>query len=124
MDIAPIFWTEEGMNDPLLRGQRNPTFMVSGHLKSTIRLPPGSIRLAYSKRCPIHAFRIKDKPFYAFQGHPEVTSSEIKQRIEPYKHKYFASIEEYRRFLSKTESTTDANQIMHRFVELTVDYLS
>ena len=123
MDIAPIFWTEEGESDPLLRGQPNPTYMVSGHLKSTIKLPPGSVRLAYSERCPIHAFRMKDKPFYAFQGHPEVTSSEIKQRIEPYKDKYFNSTDEYRKFLTKTESTSDANRIMQRFVELSMDYL-
>ena len=48
MDIVPIYWTEEARKDLLLQGMRNPTYIVSGHQKSTRTLPPDAILLASS----------------------------------------------------------------------------
>ena len=118
MDILPITLTEKAKNDPLLSSLPDQLSIVSGHLKSTNKLPPNTDLLAYSDRCPIHAFKITDAPIYAFQGHPEMTANQLKERVEPYKDKYFNGEEDYKRFISNNASTKEANQILSRFVEM------
>jgi len=63
--------TEEGKNDPLVRGfpQRFPAFQWHSE---TFDLPKGAILLASARDYPHQAFRFRDLT-YAFQFHLEVT---------------------------------------------------
>ena len=118
LDILEIQFSEQSRDDPLLNGLPAAINILSGHLKSTFELPNNAILLAKSKQCPIHAFKIIDKPFYAFQGHPEINAEQIKERVAPYKDKYFDNIEEYERLVSLTKPTLEANSLLRRFVVL------
>ncbi len=118
MDLVDIAINEELREDPLLSDLPDKFAIVSGHLKSTTRLPSNSILLASSERCPIHAFKVKDAPFYAFQGHPEITAASIKERVAPYKDKYFTSEDEYLNMIHSTKDTEAANSILSKFVTL------
>lgn len=116
MGVYDIYLTTTARKDELL-GSLPPVFKaVSGHVKSTINLPETCIHMAFSDRCPIHGFKIKNAPFYAFQFHPEITCADLQSRVEAYKEKYFTSEEEYRNFISLSESTDIANSIIGKFV--------
>lgn len=116
--IYEIALTESGRMDPLFEGFPLHFNAVSGHHKSTVDLPSNCVRLAFSERCDIHGFRVKDSPFYAFQFHPEITCANLQARIEAYKEKYFDTEEDYQAFIHMTHSTGTANSIISRFVQL------
>ena len=117
MDIVDVHLETEFKEDPLFTDLPETISIVSGHLKSTVELPAGTRILARSKRCPIHAFKVDDTSIYAFQGHPEITAQTIKERVKPYKDKYFDSEEEYLNLINSTKDTFYANQILKNFVK-------
>ena len=118
MNIIEINLTQEAQDDILLSSLPEHFNIVSGHLKSTLSLPPTTELLAYSEKCPIHAFKVIDAPFYAFQGHPEITSDTIKERVRPYKDKYFENEEDYESLIQSTKKTKEANSILLNFRDL------
>ena len=118
LGIVSIRLSEEGSKDPLLRETPEIFKAVSGHIKSTVQLPPDSRLLAFSEKCPVHAFRINSAPVYAFQFHPEITCADLESRVARYKDKYFSSEQEYLDFLTLMDDTSAANRIVRRFVEL------
>ena len=118
MDILEISLTDEAKSDVLFENFPLSFQIVSGHLKSALDLPRNAYLLASSVHCPIHAWKIKGAPLYAFQGHPEITAANLKERVEPYKKKYFSSKAEYLRFLKSDQDTSVANSILSRFIEI------
>ena len=123
LGVYPICLTAEGRSDPLFAGFPDCFDAVSGHIKSTLATPPGCVLLASSPRCPVHAFRVQNKPFYAFQFHPEIRCEVLRERVERYKDKYFDSEEAYQKFVSLMSDTSLANSIIRRFVELAARHL-
>ena len=123
LGVYPICLTADGLADPLFAGFSNCFDAVSGHIKSTLETPPGCVLLASSRRCPVHAFRLKKAPFYAFQFHPEIQCEVLRARVERYKDKYFDSEEAYAKFISLMNDTTLANSIIRRFVVLALSTL-
>lgn len=117
LGIYDIHLTQEALTDPLFAGFPTPFKGVCGHIKSTLRLPEDCVRLMYSARCPIHAFKVKHAPFYAFQFHPEIACEELEARVSAYKGKYFASEEAYQAFIHLMDNTDTANSILRRFVD-------
>jgi len=118
LDVVDIYLTDEAETDKLFRDFPGNFKAVSGHIKSSIDLPESCIHLAYSTRCQVHGFRVKDAPFYAFQFHPEVTCQDLKARVVAYKDKYFESEKAYQDFINKNCDTSVANSIVRRFVEM------
>lgn len=106
------------LEDPLFSGFPRQFEAVSGHMKSTKTLPPDCELLVSSERCPIHGFKVKEAPFYAFQFHPEIQSKDLKDRISLYKEKYFETEAEYQEFISAMTDTTIANRIITRFLKM------
>ncbi len=94
---------------------------VSGHIKSTNSLPKNCQLLVSSERCPIHGFKVKEAPFYAFQFHPEMKAQELKARVELYKDKYFRSHEDFIKFISLHSDTTIANSLVSRFIHMVME---
>ncbi len=118
MDIVEISLNEAGVQDILFAETPARFNIVSGHLKSTNILPENTILLGSSEKCPHHIFKLTNAPIYAFQGHPEITAQQIKDRIDPYIDKYFDSHDDYLAFVLKKDKTDIANALVKRFVGL------
>ena len=122
LGVYDLLLTQEAQSDPLFKNFPNHFKAVSGHQKSTLFTPPNCILLASTDRCPIHAFRVRGAPFYAFQFHPEISCEELEARVEGYKDKYFPSDQEYQDFIALMDDTSLANSIVSRFVELVEEH--
>ncbi len=80
--------TAEGEADPLV-GILPPRFLAQqGHKDRAERLPPEAIHLASSRRSPFQAFRLRGKPVWATQFHPELTFEDNRARFESYRANY------------------------------------
>lgn len=121
LGVYDIHLTEAARRDPLFWDYPASIKAVSGHQKSTVDTPEGCELLAYSEGCPIHAFKARGAPFYAFQFHPEIRCEELYARVALYKDKYFDAEEDFDRFVSLMADTSDANRIVRRFVELVAE---
>ena len=75
--VFPVELTRDARLDPIFSGFSDRFHVVTVHCKSTIELPHGCVLLASSERCPIQAFRLLGRPFYAFQFTPEYESSRL-----------------------------------------------
>lgn len=117
MGTVEIHLTEEGKKDLLLHDSPEFFMAVSGHSKRVKTLPDGFINLARSELCPIHAFKIPNKPFYAFQFHPEVDAPTLCERITRYKERYLDSEEHLNEIISTCKPTPDANKLVEKFID-------
>lgn len=76
--------TDAGRNDPLF-SSLGPTFMAPmGHQDYVTRLPEDAILLASSERVQNQAFKIRGKPIYCTQFHPELNRAALLERIRAY----------------------------------------
>lgn len=113
-----ITLTEEGEKDPLLKGLPNSFRAFVGHKESCITLPDGAVRLASSKKCPNHMFRMK-KNIYGTQFHPELDVENIIVRVDVYKNAGYFAPEDAEKLIksAKKETITVPMQILKRFVD-------
>lgn len=109
--------TAAAANDRLFQDVPNGFWAVSGHKERAISLPQAAILLAATDRCPYHAFKIADKPFYAFQFHPEVDRQDLANRITRYQSRYFESLEALAAMLHDLQETPIANQLIEKFID-------
>ena len=89
MGVYPMQLTDAAATDPLFHDCPNTFWAVSGHKERAVILPDDTILLAYSELCPYHAFKLKGRPFYGFQFHPEVDIPDLQMRIARYHDRYF-----------------------------------
>ena len=118
MGVYTLIMEERAVDDILLKDLPTGAKIISGHKKNAEDIPAGITLLASTHQCPVHIIKLDDAPIYAFQGHPEMTTSDLKSRVTPYKEKYFDTKTEYEEFLSLEANTTPINQIVSRFVDL------
>ena len=90
-ELISIRLTAAAAQDPLLHDVPDGFWAVSGHKERAIELPETAILLAYTDRCPYHAFRMAGKPFYGFQFHPEIDPIDLVARITRYQQRYLDS---------------------------------
>jgi len=112
--------TEEGRRDPLL-GSLPASFLAQlGRKDRASRLPDGFPCLAYSTRSPYQAFRVGEKPIWAFQFHPELNRIDNRLRFKRYLSGYAAhmSLQEQRRTLNKFQETPQTERLLPRFMRL------
>ena len=117
MGTYPIRLTAAAAQDPLLHDVPDGFWAVSGHKERAIVLPEAAILLAYTDRCPYHAFRMAGKPFYGFQFHPEIDPIDLAARITRYQQRYLDSPETLAEILSDLQDTAIANQLIQKFVD-------
>lgn len=83
LDAAPA-----AANDPIF-GTLPPSFVgQAGHTDRAVSLPPGATLLASSVKCPVNAFRVEGRPFWACQFHPELDPGSVAKRYMAYMEKY------------------------------------
>jgi GMP synthase (glutamine-hydrolysing) len=117
MGTYVIHLTAAAAYDPLLHDLPQQFWAVSGHKERAIVLPETATLLAYSDRCPYHAFRVADKPFYGFQFHPEIDPPDLTARITRYQHRYLKGDAALAEVLSNLQDTKIANQLIRKFVD-------
>ena len=112
-----ITLTEEGKNDPLLKGFPMTFRVLLGHKEACEETPPGATLLAKSESCPVQMFRLKQN-VYATQFHPEGDAEGFIVRINTYKfHGYFPPETAEELIASvENEDTTIPKKILSRFV--------
>lgn len=109
--------TQDGQNDPLLRGISGSFRAFGGHKESCQRVPKGTVLLASSEKCPVHMVRYK-RNVYGSQFHPELDSYGLEVRINTYKHAGYFPPEDAERMieLGHKETVTVPAEILRRFV--------
>ncbi len=117
--FATIELTEEGKNDPLFKDMPNKFPAISWHSEKADHLPDNCTVLAKSETCPYLAIKIKDKPFYGFQFHPEIDKQGLIGRLKRYIDRYQSG--DVEKMLEKIEQNCpevpEANNLVKKFVE-------
>ena len=115
--------TDAGCRDPLFSELPASFTAQLGHKDHVTRLPDCMEHLAASERSPFQALRVKGKPVYATQFHPELTWRDNRQRFVRYMETYgalFGEAEAIERLDSHVPGP-EANLLISRFVSLCVD---
>jgi GMP synthase (glutamine-hydrolysing) len=117
MGTYPLWLTAAAREDILFQDVPNGFWAVSGHKERAVTMPETAILLAFSDRCPYHAFRMRGKPFYGFQFHPELDAVDLTARITRYQDRYLENQEILDRILNTLQPTPIANQLIEKFVD-------
>lgn len=117
MGTYQISLTEQASSDILFCDIPDGFMAVSGHKEHAKNLPKGAILLAYSELCPYHAITFKDKPFYAFQFHPEVDRRDLINRITRYRDRYLDKNNALQNIIDNSKETTEANSLISKFID-------
>jgi GMP synthase (glutamine-hydrolysing) len=116
MGTVPIRLTESAAMDPLFRDTPDRFHAVSVHKERAPSLPENCELLAYTEAC-IHGFRVKNKPFWAFQFHPEVDRTTLVERLTFYKSHYTDGDDHLDTVLSSAVETPESNTLVSKFTE-------
>ena len=116
MGTVPISLENSVWDDPIFRDTPDHFYAVSVHRQYVKTLPKNCIALAYTDAC-IHAFKVKGKPFWAFQFHPEVDKRILVERLTFYKAKYTEGDGHLDKVLAEAQETPQSNALMGKFVQ-------
>ena len=116
---VPVTLTQQGRQDPLLRGLPVTFDAFVGHKEAISVLPRHAVLLASSPACPVQAFKIGSH-VYATQFHPELDVAGLCTRIEVYKHAgYFEPWQAGElKAQAHRSNVTHPPAILQRFVQL------
>jgi len=113
----PFELTEEAGHDILFDDVSNPFYAIVGHKKYVTKLPEGAVNLVKTEMCPFHSFKFTDRPFYAFQFHPELTKTQLVEWLTRYKDRYFKTEEEYNKATTGHVEVPEANALLGKFID-------
>ena len=116
MGTLPISLREAAANDPVFRDVSEGFLAVSVHQEKSLKPPAGCIELAYTDVC-CHSFRVIDKPFWAFQFHPEVDRARLVERLTFYKEHYTEDDGHLDAVLQAAAETPESNGLVRNFVD-------
>jgi GMP synthase (glutamine-hydrolysing) len=116
MGTIPIRLAAEARSDPILRDAPDGFLAVSVHRERAVDTPSGCIRLAYTDLC-CHVFRVRGRPFWAFQFHPEVDRATLVERLTVFKDQYTEGDNHLERVLGAARDTPESNRLVTRFVD-------
>ena len=112
---VPLSLTNDAATDPVFKSMPDQFMVVSVHQQSAEVLPGGCTLLAQTSKC-IHAFRVTDKPIWAFQFHPEVDRQTLVERLTRYKKRYTANAAALQEILDNASETPESNSLLRRFI--------
>jgi GMP synthase (glutamine-hydrolysing) len=116
MGTLPISLTEHAKSDVIFQGVPDGFLAVSVHQQKAMSPPEGCIELAKTDIC-CHAFKVIDKPFWAFQFHPEVDLEILIERLTYYKEKYTDDDGHLAEVLETAQATPESNHLIGKFVD-------
>lgn len=126
MGTLPIRVTPKGQSDLLYHDIGDTFLAVSVHKEKALEPPPGVEVLAETDVC-IHSFKVANKPFWAFQFHPEVDKPTLVERLTFFKEHYAQDPEQLEAVLQSAQDTPESNTLVKKFVDrvlLDASYLS
>mgnify|MGYP001182791423 FL=1 len=115
MGSIPIKLTNLAEIDPVFKGVKDGFPALSIHRQYSINLPKNLDLLAYTEQC-LHSFKLRDKPLWAFQFHPEVDRATVFKRLAIYKKEYTESEEQFQQVLDSLVETPESHNLMLNFV--------
>jgi len=122
MGTHEVFLTSNGKEDSLL--STLPDFFLAqmGHQDRVSVLPSTCVELANSKIAPYQSFKVKDKPVYGTQFHPELSAANEKKRLEAYRDAYPAMKESdtFQTVYDNVRDTPEVSQLLKSFIELSI----
>jgi GMP synthase (glutamine-hydrolysing) len=113
---VPINLTPAAATDPLLRDTPDGFPAVSVHKERAPQLPDCCELLAYTDACT-HVLKVKEKPFWAFQFHPELDRATLVERLTIFKEQYTDGDGHLDKVLAAAIETPDSNALVGKFVE-------
>jgi GMP synthase (glutamine-hydrolysing) len=116
MGTPEISITAAGHKDLLFHDSKDGFPAVSVHKERAPELPSTCELLAETDACP-HAFKVLEKPFWAFQFHPEVDKKTLVERLTYYKEKYTDDDGQLQDVLDNAQDTPESNGLVRKFVE-------
>ncbi len=116
MGSIPISLSPLAGSDLLFNDTPDDFLAISVHQQLALKEPKGCALLAYTKNC-CHAFKVRGKPFWAFQFHPEVDKQTMVERLTIYKQKYTDDDAHLDRVLSEAKETPESNILVEKFVK-------
>ena len=115
MGSIPIRLTNFAEIDPVFKGTKDNFNALSIHRQYAIELPSNLDLLAYTDQC-LHSFKLRNKPLWAFQFHPEVDRATVFKRLAIYKEEYTNSEDEFQSVLDSLVETPESHNLMLNFV--------
>lgn len=116
MGTIKIELTPASKSDILYQDTPNNFYAVSVHQQKAVEIPRDCQLLAKTDIC-IHSFKVIDRPFWAFQFHPEVDRQTLVDRLKIYEKKYTSGPSQYEDVIQKAEETFQSNLLVKKFVE-------
>jgi GMP synthase (glutamine-hydrolysing) len=116
MGTVAIRKTALAEHDPVFMHTPDQFPVVSVHKERATTLPENCELLAYTDSCQ-HAFRVKDKPFWAFQFHPELDRATLVERLTIFKAQYTDGDSHLDDVLAATVETPESNGLVRNFVD-------
>lgn len=116
MGTIQISTTPEAKTDPIFKDVGKSFYAVSVHKEKALKPPDNTIELALTDAC-CHSFNIKNKPFWAFQFHPEVDRNTLVKRLTYYKEKYTDDDSHLDQVLADARETPKSNGLCRSFVD-------
>lgn len=104
--------------DPVFGQLPSPFLGQAGHEDCVTELPDNAILLASSPRTTNQAFKLRDRPVYCTQFHPELDRHQLLERVAAYP-RYVEQIAgvSYEQFRNQCRETPDANALLLHFKE-------
>lgn len=119
MGSIPISLRAAAAQDLLMHDVPDPFMAIAVHRERAPQCPPNAIELAYTEPC-CHAFRVVDKPFWAFQFHPEVDRDCLIERLTIFKSEYTEGDDHLDEVLRSAVETPFSNNLVKSFVDRVV----
>lgn len=116
MGTYQITLTEQAKFDPIYKSIKNQFIAVSVHQEKAVSLPENCELLAYTDSC-CHSFKVKNKPFWAFQFHPELDKPCLVQRLGIYRDKYTENKDHFQGVIDTIQDTPESNLLVKYFVD-------
>lgn len=116
MGTIPIRLRDAARSDPILHDTDDGFPAVAVHRERAIRTPEACVELAFTEACP-HIFRVRGKPFWAFQFHPEVNRDILVERLTVFKEHYTDGDEHLQQVLDEACETPESNHLVTKFVD-------
>jgi GMP synthase (glutamine-hydrolysing) len=116
MGTYPITLTKQARIDPIFKEVPDQFQAVSVHQEKAVTLPSNCELLGHTAEC-CHAFKVKNKSFWAFQFHPELDKDCLTQRLNIYKEKYTEDKDHFQEIIDSVKETPYSNKLVQYFIE-------
>lgn len=110
-----IYLNKDGEKSPIFKGIPESFYAVLGHKDSVVKLPKNTKLLAYSDKCSIQAYQLKNN-IYCVQFHPELNKIDLKYRLNLFPR--YRKEESTKEIMNKYNETPYSTKVVNNFINL------